>query len=278
MPNDDNSFNAEPTGLDLFGPIDATENPQIEEPTQEPEYEQVPEEEGGQQEPQGDDRYRYWQSVADKAKQQLAAYEQYAPFIQYIQHDPEALAVIQQRAMERSNVQQVQERLVPPEAPRKPEGYSRYDADNDPDSPSAQYDDAYREYQANLIEYLVKKDTFREEQAMKMREQQELEMRQKQVLAQTYQVLNSQYGLNQSEAIEFVQMFSDDKSVNMDNLVELYRLRRQSRQPNATQNSQRKWTPAPPVAQNTFQNKRIVSEQDAFDASLSAYSWKNKRL
>lgn len=278
MPNDDNGFNAEPTGLDLFGPIDATENPPIEEPTQEPEYEQVPEEEGGQQEPQGDDRYRYWQSVADKTKQQLAAYEQYAPFIQYIQQDPEALAVIQQRAMERSNVQQVQERLVPPEAPRKPEGYSRYDADNDPDSPSAQYDDAYREYQANLIEYLVRKDTYREEQAMKMREQQELEMRQRQVLAQTYQVLNSQYGLNQSEAIEFVQMFSDDKSVNMDNLVELYRLRRQNRQPNATQNPQRKWTPAPPVAQNTFQNKRTVNEQDAFDASLSAYSWKNKRL
>ena len=278
MPNDDNSFNAEPTGLDLFGPIDATENPQTEEPTQEPEYEQVPEEEGGQQEPQGDDRYRYWQSVADKAKQQLAAYEQYAPFIQYIQHDPEALAVIQQRAMERANVQQVQERLVPPEAPRKPEGYSRYDADNDPDSPSAQYDDAYREYQANLIEYLVRKDTFREEQAMKMREQQELEMRQKQVLAQTYQVLNSQYGLNQSEAIEFVQMFSDDKSVNMDNLVELYRLRRQSRQPNATQNGQRKWNPAPPVTQNTFQTKRNMSEEDAFNASINAHSWKNRRI
>jgi len=275
MPNDDQTVNA-----DLFGTIDESYVPIEEQAEEAPEMlVQMPEnQEPGAQTPVQDEevqRYQYWQSQADKAKAELAALQEYAPLIQYIRSDPEALTVLQQRAMEKNGVPQ-RDVLAPPVAPARPESYNDYDAYNEPDSPSYQFRVARDEYNVQLTEYLVRKDQYREEQFRIAQQQQAMEMQQRQALQQTYQMLSGQYGLNQHEALEFVQMFSDDKSINMDNLVELYRLRKGSvAQPLRQQ--QQKWQPVPPVAQTTMQTKNSLSDQDRFNASLGLYSWRNQK-
>lgn len=281
MPNDNANINADQQ-LDLFGTIDESYVPQEEQAEQPPEMMVeipegfAPEPEGEQPAGSADDRYRYWQSQNDKAQAELAAYKQYAPIIQYLNQDPEALTVLQQRAAERSQPQQVQEQFVVPVAPVRPEDYTDYDAYNEPDSSSFRYRVERDEYSMKLNEYLVNKDRYREEMYRAQQQQMAIEQQQKQALQQTYQMLTAQYGLSQTEALEFVQTFSDNKSINMDNLVELFRLKRnQSAQPN--RQAQQKWSPVPPVAQTTMQNRQGYSDEQRFNDSLGVYSWKNQK-
>jgi len=282
MANDDMNLNADQN--DFFGPIDDSFKP-IEDPAPQPPEMLVefpdgltPQEQ--EQKPQLTNeemaRYQYWQSQADKYKAELAAYQQFTPLIQYIQNDPEALAVLQQRALEKSGQPRQEEYLTPPNPPSRPSDFNEYDAYNEPDSSSYQYRVQRDDYNVQLTEYLVKKDQMREDAYRKSLEAQAQDMKRRDALQQTYGMLTGQYGFNQNEAIEFVQMFSDDRSINMDNLVELYRLRRAANaQPQRQQ--QTKWSPAPPVAMNTLQTQRQLDDNQRFDLSLGMYSWKNQK-
>jgi hypothetical protein len=282
MPENNANVNADQI-QDLFGSIDESYVPQQTQESDRPtemlvEYpeEVAAQPEEGQPANTADERYRYWQSQHDKLQAELAAYKQYLPMIQFINQNPEALTLLQQQIVEKQFPKNPEEELVMPKAPVRPEGYNDYDAYNEPDSPSFKYRVERDEYNVQLNEYLVKKDRYREQAYIAQQQQLAFEQQQKQIMQQTYQMLTAQYGLNQNEALEFVQMFSDNRSINMDNLVDLYRLKkRQIAEPNYQ--AQRKWSPVPPVAQTTMQVNRNYSDEQRFNDSLGLYSWKNQR-
>lgn len=269
----------------IFGSIREDYNPPVmEEGDENPEMlVTIPGEQNtsdGETKPQdeGDGRYQYWQSQADKMRAELAArdqfIQQYAPIIQLVNNNPEALSELQQKM---TGGQRQEQPLVPPVSPQRPEGYTDYEAYNDPESASYRYRAEREDYSVKLAEYLVQKDMIREQEFEKQRQTYMAEQQNKAKLNETYGMLSNQYGMSQAEALDFVQTFADEKSITMDNLVQLYRISKGS-VPNPAINQQRKWSPPPPVAQNTVQQtKQGLSEEQRFNASLNTYSWKNQK-
>jgi hypothetical protein len=181
-------------------------------------------------EPSNDEkRYQYWQSRADKLqaenaklKEGIVAQPQQQAQPQYQEPHQE------QRATE--------EFPPPPEKPVRPRVFSREEAYADSNSESARYLDEVEDWRDNMNEYNSLKTQYQgaimEEklQAMETERIQEAQ-RQQYAQQQTHQAheikehVKANYGMNDNEAVDFMHQMSDPKSLNIDNLVQLYRLK-----------------------------------------------------
>ena len=241
---------------------------------------------GGEQtaQPKGDpSRFEYWQSQADQYKRQVEQLSPYVPLIQYLNENPNAVQAIQQTlngpvTSSPGNAAQAQQsELTPPTQPAKPEQYDDVAAYQDPQSPSFVYRRKMEAYRDEMLGHYAKREEARDRAYQQDQAQRRAETLQRQQLAQAQAILQSKYGFKPQEAIDFVQVMSQDSAVNMDNLVKLYRVMRGAPAPGSpiSQQLQQRATmgPASPGISGGVTEPQI-NEGDEFNLSLQKYKHK----
>ena len=168
-------------------------------------------------------RYQYWQSQADKLKaenEQLKAASSNTPA-------PAPVPQHEEPAQE--------EFPPPPEKPQRARTFNREEAYSDPSSDSARYMDELEDWRDNINEYNTLKTQYQgavmEEKLHNMQQERVAEAKRQQYANQRAQQANNvkehvmgNYGMNESEAQDFMSKMSDPNSLNIDNLVQLYRM------------------------------------------------------
>tara|TARA_R100001530_G_scaffold62543_2_gene45064 strand:+ start:958 stop:1935 length:978 start_codon:yes stop_codon:yes gene_type:complete len=177
-------------------------------------------------------RYEYWQSQADKAKNDLTGMREQNQLLQ------NQLNIINQQAQQ-PQVETQQEESVdfpsPPERPMKPRNYSREEAYTDPQSDSAHYLDSMDEWRDTMDEYTQLHSQYQSELARAERmdfvEGQKRQEAIREAQRQEYQQLNSvashvkqNYNASDEDIRGFVNKFSSDDSITIDNLWRLYQM------------------------------------------------------
>ena len=172
-------------------------------------------------------RYQYWQSQADKYKNEL-----------------ESMRQTQQQQMAQQPVQQApqgpeqpQQEAFPaaPAKPQRPRNFNREEAYSDPSSESARYMDELEGWRDDMNEYNSLKNEYQAaviEERFNGYEQQRVQEAQRQQAAQQayaqqneiHSHLTGHYGMQDNEAVDFMKTMSDPNSINIDNLVQLYRM------------------------------------------------------
>ena len=233
-------------------------------------------------------RFQYWQSEADKVKNensQLKAQMQQMVQTQQVQQPP-----AQQEP-------QTQEFPPPPAKPKVPAGFNRAEAMEDPSSASAQYLNELDNWRDDIIQYNGLKSEYQtallNEQFEKQEERRANEIKR----AQAYQYQQQQvkeirnrvqgeYGLNDQEAVDFIKTMSNPESLTMDNLVQLYRMQKGSGQPVQTQptgpsetfnqQARAQQVPSPMGVLPAQQNESTASAEDnIMDSMISDYKKSN---
>ena len=170
-------------------------------------------------------RYQYWQSEADKAKaenQQLREQLNRQPSTEPSQ-------------AEEPLMQEPEAFPPPPDKPQAPRNYSREEAYNDPQSESARYLDEVESWRDDMSEYNTLKTQYQgaimeerfqmqEEERVANVQRQQAQQKQSAQAAQIKEHVMGHYGMTESETTDFMNKMSDPKSLNIDNLVQLYRL------------------------------------------------------
>ena len=173
-------------------------------------------------------RYQYWQSQADKLKAENQALKesQLARTQQVPAQAPQSLA---------QEPQPSDEFPPPPEKPQSPRNYNREEAYSDPSSDSARYMDDLEQWRDDMSEYNSLRTQYQgalmEEQMQNIQDERVREaQRQEYANTQSQKASNirnhvmGHYGMNENEATDFMHKMSNPKSLNIDNLVQLYRI------------------------------------------------------
>jgi len=232
-------------------------------------------------------RFQYWQSEADKAKNENAKLKE------QLNQQPQP----QQAQPAPAEQKPVEEFPPAPEKPQAPVGFNRAEANEDPNSASAQYlnqldnwrDDIIQynslksEYQTALVsEQLQKQESARQDEIKRAQAYQQ----QQQQVNEVHQRVQGEFGLTADEATEFVQTMSKPESLTMDNLVQLYRMQKGSGQtvqtqqtgPSDTFNQQARaqQVPSPMGVLPAQQNESTQSTEDSIiDSMISGYKKSN---
>lgn len=182
-------------------------------------------------------RYQYWQSQADKSKNEL---EQMKQTNQLLQNQ---LSIL-------SNNQQPQEQAQaastefppPPERPQKPRGFNREDAYSDPSSDSARYLDSIEDWRDNMDDYNRLHAEYNRELALaerqEMQEKMAQEQRVREAQQQQYRQMNAvksdvmqKYSIDENVANDFLSKMSNPESITIDNLWKLYQMENSGQAP-----------------------------------------------
>lgn len=173
-------------------------------------------------------RYQYWQSEADKARNENAQLAQRLQALEQQVSQP-------QPTVENDGVEDDRSFPPPPPKPSKPRNFSRAEALEDPSSDSAKYMDDIDDWRDEMDDYNRLHSEYNlaivEEQKQKMederndimRQQAEAQERQQQ-MANIHTHLKTQYQASDQEIAEFVEIMDKPESVTLDNLFKLYRL------------------------------------------------------
>ena len=192
-----------------------------------------------------DKRFEYWQSQASKLQNENAQLksgqqqiQQHLANQQQAQQQPRYTSGGPMLSQQPNALHPAQEEGFPPppDKPDRPRNYSREAAYTDPASESSAYLDAVEDWRDNMDEYNQLKSEYEtarlEEQQQAMEAQRQNVMRQQQATAEQQrqigeidQYVQAQYGLSANEAQEFIREYSDPKSVTMENLISLYRMK-----------------------------------------------------
>lgn len=174
-------------------------------------------------------RYQYWQSQADKVKNENIALQ---TKLATMQPQPPLAQQAQAPAQEVES----QEFPSPPDRPERPMGFNRAEAMEDPNSSSAQYLDKVESWRDKMTEYSSMKSEYNNavlqerldaEQNRRVEEVQRAQAQQAQnaQMNQIYEQVQGHHGLSNEEAKSFMNDMSKPDSLNIDNLVELWRIK-----------------------------------------------------
>ena len=166
-------------------------------------------------------RFQYWQSQADKYKNELESIKQ------------QQVPVQQQQIAEPEPT--VEEFPAAPDRPHQPRTFNREEAYADPNSESARYLNELESWRDDMNEYNSLKSQYQtaliEDKFNKMENDRiEAAKRQEAAQMQAEQTANikshvmGHHGMNENEANDFMTRMSDPNSINIDNLVQLYRM------------------------------------------------------
>jgi len=234
-------------------------------------------------------RFQYWQSEADKAKNENADLKSQLNQFNNTQQAPKT---------ESAPVEQKTEEFPPaPDKPKIPAGFNRADAMEDPNGASAQYLNQLDEWRDDIIQYNSLKNEYQtalvSEQLQKQEQRRvddvkrtQAHQQQQQQMNEVHQRVQGEFGLTTDEATEFVQTMSKPDSLTIDNLVQLYRLQKGSGQqvqtqptgPSDTFNQQARaqQVPSPMGVIPAQQNESTVSSEDnIMDSMISGYKKNN---
>ena len=170
-------------------------------------------------------RYAYWQSQADKYKNELEQMKSTQP------------QTAQQPNAQPQEVpqQQTEEFPAAPERPQRPRNFSREEAYTDPSSDSARFLDAKEDWDEQMVEYNALHTQYQNavlQEKLNSMENKRVEEIKKREAAQTaakqqtdiVNYVTGHHGMNNDEAKDFMTKMSDPASINIDNLVQLYRM------------------------------------------------------
>ena len=213
----------------IYGENETKRGTPLEEPTQQPEApkasaptEGLPEQ---PYEAKNDEkRFEYWQSRASKLENKIKEQEN---IVNMVQQNPQ----VQQAPVE----QAPEEFPPPPERPGRPHNYNREASFTDPNSESARYDIEVENWRDQMDEYNSLKVQYEtavvKEQMDEMRNQQSRQVQnaqrkaaQTERMSEVNDYVQAEYGLTPEESKQFMQDMSSPKSVNMGNLVTLWRM------------------------------------------------------
>ena len=263
-----------PTGHAV--PVDTSEQPLQE---QEPVQTEAPVKEDPS-------RMQYWQSQADKAKndsiqlqQELEYYKNtMGPIAKVIEQNPQVLDNIDSLTngtLPQQPVQAGQQQgnsLNRPIRPEKPNSYSEVDAYNDPESDSFKFRTANDQWRDNMLGWYENVDTARQQQ-----QQVAMQNHQRNTMMQSaHSYAMNQYGFDVNKAADFVQWAQNPNNITVDSLVKLYAMKDAPSQQQAQtqrktqemqQQQERLKVPRPTVVQ-TGETAPVLSEEDSFSAAL----------
>ena len=231
-------------------------------------------------------RMEYWQSQADKAKndsfqlqQELEYYKNtMGPIAKVIEQNPQVLDNID--SLTNGNLppkpvqagQQQGNSLNKPVRPQKPNSYSEVDAYNDPESDSFKYRTANDQWRDNMLSWYENVDMARQQQ-----QQVAMQNHQRNTMMQSaHSYAMNQYGFDVNKAADFVQWAQNPSNITVDSLVKLYAMKdAPSQQQAQTQRKaqemqtqqERLKVPRPTVVQ-TGESAPTLSDEDSFSAAL----------
>lgn len=207
-------------------PVETTEEANPEVPTQ-ADNEQV--------------RYAYWQSQADKNKNELENVKKTNEVL-----TQQLTSLMQGNAQPQQPEQKETEEFPPPpEKPQRPLSFNREEAYTDPSSESAQYQNAVEAWRDDMDEYNRLEREYNmaliqsERQEMeanqnKYREAQEQQAREQEQMTQMRNQARQQFNASDQEFDEYVKMMSDPQSMSFENTWRLFQVNKgQSMQPTA---------------------------------------------
>tara|TARA_Y100000593_G_scaffold81994_1_gene153708 strand:- start:175 stop:1068 length:894 start_codon:yes stop_codon:yes gene_type:complete len=239
--------------------------------------------------PNDEKRFQYWQSQADKIKNENDMLKQQMSTMQ----NQFANA---QRAQAPVQEQQKEEFPPPPEKPARPSGFNRAEAMEDPSSPSARYLDEVEAWRDDITEYTSMKSEYNNAIVKERLDKQQQARVQNIRRAQAQQVANQQihgiyenvqneHGLSQQEAQSFIKDMSKPDSLSVDNLVELWRIKQgrggganvQSNQPSDTFNQQARaqQVASPMGVMPSQQPVQQSTEESIMDSMINDYKKSN---
>lgn len=170
-------------------------------------------------------RYQYWQSEADKARNENQELAKRLEALEQAQAQPEEMEPIEEDLSFPE----------PPAKPARPRNYSRADALEDPDSDSARYLDEVDKWRDDMDEYNRLHQQYT--QAVMVEERQRIQDEQREIqrvqsereaynnnMAQMKQHLQSNYQASDDEIARFVEVMDDPNNITVDNLFQLYRM------------------------------------------------------
>ena len=205
-----------------------------------------------------DTRYEYWQSQAAKKDNEL----------EQLKTQQQQMMAMQQQMMQQSQAPAQPEPKADkfpdaPLRPSKPRNFSREEAYSDSSSESARYLDEVEDWRDNMEEYkelkhqydmAIIQEQLGNERKARVEEVQRREAfaKQRQELANVNNMVQTKYGLNPEEAQSFIKEMSSKDSLTMDNLVQLWRIKRGQ---NAPMSGNVQTTPSP-----TFQQTKRAQQ------------------
>tara|TARA_R110002110_G_scaffold80298_2_gene209207 strand:- start:292 stop:1218 length:927 start_codon:yes stop_codon:yes gene_type:complete len=194
-------------------------------------------------------RYQYWQSRADKLQNEL----------QQVQQTPQVAPPIQEPTPSQPSYEEFP---PPPDRPNKPRSFNRSEAYSDPDSDSARYLDEVDDWRSEVDEYTSLKTDYQnaivQEKIDGIEKARQAEVNKRQAFEQQHrqseeidQYVQGHYGLSSDQSKQFMQEMSDPKSLSMDNLVQLWRIKQGQGNVN---------TPAPSTPSAAFQQTQNAQQ------------------
>ena len=231
-------------------------------------------------------RMEYWQSQADKAKndsfqlqQELEYYKNtMGPIAKVIEQNPQVLDNIESLTNGNLPPQPVQagqqqgNSLNKPVRPQKPNSYSEVDAYNDPESDSFKYRAANDQWRDNMLGWYENVDMARQQQQQVAQQQYQRNT----MMQSAHSYAMNQYGFDVNRAADFVQWAQNPNNITVDSLVKLYAMKdAPSQQQAQTQRKaqemqtqqERLKVPRPTVVQ-TGESAPTLNEEDSFSAAL----------
>jgi hypothetical protein len=182
-------------------------------------------------------RYQYWQSQYDRTQNQYKKLqEENEALKQQMTTMQQYLASIAQQ-QEQPQEEEDEEFPDPPPAPVRPYNYSQVEAYSDPNSESAKYLSALIDYNTRMNQYNALKNEWiqakQKERLEQLQREQEEKFGQlkganevKTALDSVINTIMNNYGVDYNTALDFVQTMSDDSSITIDNLFQLYQMRK----------------------------------------------------
>jgi hypothetical protein len=201
-------------------------------------------------------RIEYWQSRADLFRRQAEELAPYAPLIQYLNQNPQAIQAVDQAirtggtSPQKDAASPTNVNFNPPARPPKPESFDAVAAYSDPTSESFKYARQLEQWRDDMTEYTVKKQEYQEQMQIRQTQLRAQEAAQQAQMQEGMNMLQAKYGFKPQEAIDFMNVMSRDENVTMDALVKLYKIIRapgQPQTPNQTQASPRQFGPVSPA-------------------------------
>jgi|TARA_R100000655_G_scaffold38975_2_gene74034 hypothetical protein len=233
-------------------------------------------------------RFQYWQSEADKAKNENEALKQQLNTMQAQANTQQAQAPVQEEKPE--------EFPPPPPKPGRPSGFNRAEAMEDPSSPSARYLDEVEAWRDDMTEYgtlkneynnAIVKERLDKEQQRRVENTKRAQAQQQanQQIRGIYEQVQATHGLNEQEAKQFINEMSKPESLSVDNLVELWRIKNgsganvtsQPTQPSDTFNQQARaqQVASPMGVMPSQQPTQQSAEESIMDSMINDYKKSN---
>ena len=171
-------------------------------------------------------RYQYWQSQADKLKNEK----------EQLQQQFNTLAAQQPQAQPQPEQQEevVEEAFPdPPEKPQKPYNFSMDEAMTDPSSESARFVQSEQTWRDEMDDYKNMQFEYQmavlQDERDKMQNERQADIQRRESEAQQAEQVNNvknhvmnQFKVDATTAEDFVRVMSDPESINIDNLWKLY--------------------------------------------------------